>query len=128
MTASPATEPVLTIVYPGLPPREFNPNYTGPWQRRYTAGIDAKDTMVVLMLEQGWLMEPLEYAVVRFKIGLPDKRVRDDDNLYASCKPLRDALVGRVIKTDKLGGAATFEYSVFSSPKNSQTVIEVTAQ
>ena len=127
MTGSPATEPALTLEYPGLPPKEFSPNYTGPWRKRWRAGVDAKNSIIALLSEQGWSMVPLERAVVRFKIGLPDELVRDDDNLYAACKPFRDALVGRVIKNDHIGGSATFEYSWFDSPKKPCTIITVEA-
>jgi len=80
--------------------------------------------MCILMLEQGWGMNPWKRAVVRFQYGLPDKRRRDLDNLIAASKPLLDALVGRVIRDDSVG-AVELEYSTFSSPKNPVTVIEV---
>lgn len=125
--AAEVTEPLLRIVYPGLPPREFSPNSRVHWSRRHAVGLDVGQDMVILMLEQGWSMVPLEHAVVRFKIGLPDKRRRDLDNLIAACKPLLDALTGRVIKDDRIG-AVDVEYSWFESPKNPQTIIEVSVR
>jgi len=89
------------------------------------AGLKVNDTMAFLMMEQGvWDNAPLAHAVVRFKIGLPDKRRRDLDNLIAACKPLLDALTGRVIKDDRIG-SVDLEYSCFASPNNPQTIIEV---
>ena len=114
----------LQIVYPELPPREFSLNARVHWSRKYSVGIDVQNDIVLLLLEQGWSMSPLERAVVRFKIGLPDKRRRDMDNLISACKPLLDALTGRVIFDDKIG-AVDVEYSWFESPRKPQTIIEV---
>ena len=123
--SSPATEPVvLTLEYPALPPREWSPNYTGPWQRRYQVGLDVKNDVMVLLLQQGWHMEPLKHAKVHFKFGLPDKRRRDMDNLISASKPLLDILIGRVIQDDRIG-AVEVQYSWFDSPKKACTIIEV---
>ncbi|MAH47004.1 hypothetical protein CMI37_14350 [Candidatus Pacearchaeota archaeon] len=115
---------ILQIVYPGLPPKELSPNARVHWSRKHAVGIDVQNDIVLLLLEQGWSKPPLERAVVRFKLGLPDKRRRDMDNLIASCKPLLDALSGRVIVDDRIG-LIEVEYSWFESPGQPQVIIEI---
>jgi Holliday junction resolvase RusA-like endonuclease len=46
----------------------------------------------------GW--RPIESCVVSVAFGLPDNRVRDLDNLIASCKPLMDGLVAAGVLID----------------------------
>lgn len=117
---------MLRIVYPDLPPKEFNPNSRAHWTAKHWASRLAMVDIHALLLEQGWSSGPLERAVVRFKYGLPDKRRRDLDNMIAASKPLLDALVGVVIQDDRMG-SVTLEHSWFQSPRNPQTIIEVEA-
>ena len=67
---------------------------------------------------------PFTRAVVRFKVGIPDKRVRDMDNLIASCIPLLNAIKRIIIKDVNLR-SIKLEYSWFESPREPKTVIEV---
>ena len=114
----------LRLVSPDLPPRELSPNARLNRFRQNRVKRRVQDDIIALMLEQGWPMRPMPQADIHVSFGLPDKRVRDMDNLISSCKAMLDALKTRVIEDDRLT-QIDVHYSWFSSPRDPQTIIEV---
>jgi Holliday junction resolvase RusA-like endonuclease len=94
---------MLTFTLPYLPPVEFSGNYRGHWTARYKAGEKVKNDVIALIREQEWSGPPLGTAIVTVAWGLPDRRRRDWDNLFASTKPILDGLkAAGVIKDDSV--------------------------
>lgn len=115
---------MFRIVLNELPPREFSPNARLHWSVVRKVRERIADDIIALCREQDMTGMPYARAVVRFKVGIPDKRVRDLDNLIAACIPLLNAIKRIVIKDDNLR-SIKLEYSWFESPKDPKTVIEV---
>jgi hypothetical protein len=63
---------------------------------------------------------------VAIEFILPDRRTRDADNLITACKPLLDALKGRVFADDSIKciGFPVFTYK-YSRKKEARTVITI---
>ena len=121
---------MLTITIPYLPPAVLSPNSRLHWAKKVGPKIQVKNDVMILAKEAAQKEPkgtyPLERAVIRFKYGLPNKRVRDMDNLVAASKAMLDALKGIIIVDDNVGRIILERPEWFDSPKNPQTVIEVT--
>ena len=107
-----------------LPPSEFSPNSRVHWSVKRRVRMRITDDILALAHTLDKTGMPFTRAVVRFKVGIPDKRVRDMDNLIASCIPLLNAIKRIIIKDDNLR-SIKLEYSWFESPREPKTVIEV---
>jgi hypothetical protein len=119
---------MLTIKLDCLPPREFSPNSRVHWRTRHRAGVQAKNDVIALVLEQGWQGPALCDAVVSIRWGLPTKRVVDWDNLVARSKPYLDALVDAGVLVGDSVRDYTPEYGWFQSPRKPVTIIAVRRQ
>lgn len=95
----------LTITLPYLPLGVLSPNSRAHWTKRRRESLRIKDYVKALVLEQGWQNPPLAKATVSIDFGLPDNRVRDDDNLAGNgmVKAILDALTGKVRGIDANG-------------------------
>ena len=99
-------KPVLTIILPMLPPRVLSPNGSNVhWSQQWREKQAIKDQVRALVLEQGWPGPPIQQARVVISFGLPDRRVRDDDNLMGNgmVKAILDALTGKVRNIGPMG-------------------------
>ena len=99
--SSPATEPLVTIVFPYLPPEKCSPNYHGSYWPRVKATNVAHDDMIGRVREQVAIGKPLSRATVTVTFTVPDRRRRDKGNLIGAAKPWLDGLtLAGVIKDD----------------------------
>lgn len=124
-------EPVLRIELPYLPPAECSLNFRGHWAERYKAARKVMTDVVVLVLEQGWERPPLKQAHLQVRWGVPDRRIRDMDNLFSATKPAIDALVYHpdrpsvpVLVNDDLWHVH-YELDGFLSRRHPKTIITV---
>lgn len=103
---------MLTIRIPSLPPKECSPNWRGHWAARNRAVGQAKDWVIALVLVVSpWWPKPIANPVVTVTWGMPDKRVRDYDNMVAMTKPYIDGLVaaGVIAKDDMRSVKITYQ-------------------
>lgn len=140
-------ETVLRITLPYLPPRVLAPNGRAHWSARRREAINIKDDVIFSVLGQGWSRPALEKATVTIDFGLPDRRIRDEDNLKGNgmVKAIMDALTGKVRMLDANGKAngpflpdrfvlqeddwehVHLEFEIHKSPKRPETIVTVEA-
>lgn len=73
------------------PPKQLNPNARCHWSVRAAATKLYRRDCYLLAKVAGLVM-PSERATLSLTFRPPDRRRRDDDNLIAACKALRDGL------------------------------------
>ena len=116
---------MLKITLSQLPPAEYSPNSRVNWHVRHKAGVEAKNDILALVLEQGWSGPALSGATVTITWGLPTKKVVDWDNLIARCKPYLDGLVDAGVLVGDSVRDYQPVYKWFDSPGKPITIIEV---
>lgn len=119
---------MISFTYPDLPPKEFSRNSRVHWSTIHRVQDQVADDIYLLLRESGWTPgTPLDSAVVSIEFVVPDKRVRDADNLITSSKPIMDALVTHgVIKDDSLAVIGIPEYSYrYADDKKAVTNIRI---
>lgn len=93
----------LIITLP-LPPAEYSLNSRSHWAVKQNVNREAQDAVVVALNQLGWVKwdKPIRFgrAIVIFE--LPNRKVRDHDNMIPRCKPYWDGLVkaGVIYKDD----------------------------
>jgi Holliday junction resolvase RusA-like endonuclease len=83
----------ITIIIGHLPERELSPNSRVHWSVKGKAVRTAKDEIGWLAKEQWHDDKPMMMARISYLFHLKDRRVRDLDNLLASCKAYQDGLI-----------------------------------
>ena len=82
----------MTLVLP-WPARDLNPNSRAHWSTRSKAAKAARKTAGILARDAGWTRCPWEGRVhLWVDFYPPDKRRRDDDNVFAAFKAYRDGI------------------------------------
>ena len=107
-----------------LPDPDLSPNKRLHWRPRAKATKVAKEEATGLVDEQGRPTKPYERAHITITWIAKDKRRRDPDNLFASCKSYVDGLVtaGLIEDDSAMHVSYTLKYERFD--KNN-TIIEV---
>ena len=107
-----------------LPDSDLSPNKRQHPMASYKAKRVAKDEAILLVKEQGVPPEAFQRAVIDITFIAADKRRRDPDNLFASCKAYIDGLVeAGLIKDDS---ADVVSYSIhYERGTTANTIIEV---
>lgn len=109
-----------------LPDPDLSPNSRVHYQERARATRDAKEEVIVAVLEKG-RPKPLDRATVTVTFVVPNKRRRDKGNLIASAKPYLDGLVTAGVITDDNWQAIEEVYPPIKYEKGvRKTIIEVT--
>ncbi len=83
----------LKIELPHLPYPELSPNWRGHWSEIARGKKVARAEAGWLALAQWKGQMPMSCAMISYEFTVKVDRVRDHDNLIASCKPLQDGLI-----------------------------------
>jgi Holliday junction resolvase RusA-like endonuclease len=114
----------ITVNLGHLPDPDLSPNKRLHYMALYKAKAAAKTEAAALVLAQGKPAHPLERAHITITWVAKDKRRRDIDNLFASCKAYIDGLVavGLLRDDDAMHASYTLRYE---RGEKDNTVIEV---
>lgn len=81
----------MSVLHLPFPPKELNPNKKIHWAQKAKIVKSYKDECLVLTRNSGIKVGDGRIPI-KFEIIVPDNRHRDDDNLIASTKALRDGV------------------------------------
>ena len=114
----------ITVNLGHLPDPDLSPNKRLHYMALYKAKAAAKTEAAALVLAQGKPARPLERAHITITWIAKDKRRRDVDNLFASCKAYIDGLVavGLLRDDDAMHVSYTLRYE---QGDKANTIIEV---
>jgi transcriptional regulator with XRE-family HTH domain len=117
--------PRSTVIELGhLPDPDLSPNKRLHYMELYKAKASAKQEAAALVMAQGKPARPYEQAHITITWVAKDKRRRDVDNLFASCKASIDGLVavGLLADDDAMHVSYTLRYE---QGTRDNTIIEV---
>ncbi|KKN75616.1 hypothetical protein LCGC14_0378540 [marine sediment metagenome] len=114
---------MLRIELP-FPDRRLSPNARVHYQVRARATREAKEQVIVAVLEQE-RQKLLDRATVTVTFVVPDRRRRDKGNLIASAKAYLDGLVGLVIVDDNWAAIEEVYPPVVFEKGIKKTIIQV---
>ena len=102
----------MTVNLGHLPDPALNPNKRLHYMELYRAKDAAKQAAAALVLAQGKPPRPYQKAHITITWVAKDKRRRDVDNLFASCKAYLDGLVavGLLADDDAMHVSYTLRY------------------
>ena len=107
-----------------LPDPDLSPNKRLHYMALYKAKASAKEEAAALVMAHGKPSRPYEMAHITITWIAKDKRRRDVDNLFASCKAYIDGLVavGLLVDDDAMHVSYTLQYE---RGEKDNTIIEV---
>ena len=109
-----------TVTIDGFPPRDASPNARVHYMKLHAVKKEQGELMTGLILSQGIPDKPMEKSHLTITFESKDKRKRDIDNLFASCKAYIDELVHDVIVDDN---AERISLSLYYKSKTKETRI-----
>ena len=89
-----------TLILP-WPPKGLSPNDRIHWAKKAKITKAYRNISRVLAMQAGLVAPTTERILLALEFVPPDRRARDDDNLIASCKGLRDGIADALGIDDK---------------------------
>lgn len=92
------TDKILVLPWP---PKGLSPNDRIHWAKKAKITKAYRNISRVLTMQAGLVAPTTERILLVMEFVPPDRRARDDDNLIASCKGLRDGIADALGIDDK---------------------------